>query len=87
MIFTVLNEFLMLQPYRDQCFLQYFPEYDFVYAHDPQKVCRTGDTVLLKKLPERMTTLITHKVDKVVYPLGDVTDPVTGKKVAFTHYQ
>lgn len=43
--------------------------------------------MLLKKLPERMTTLITHKVDKVVYPLGDVTDPVTGKKVAFTHYQ
>ncbi|XP_034237105.1 28S ribosomal protein S17, mitochondrial [Thrips palmi] len=65
----------------------YFPEYEYIYAHDPQKICKTGDSVLLKKLPEKLTTLITHEVDRVVYPLGDVTDPVTGKKVTFNHYR
>lgn len=58
-----------------------------MYAHDPEKKCKTGDMVLLHKLPEKMTTLITHKVNRVVYPLGDITDPLTGKKVAFIHYR
>jgi small subunit ribosomal protein S17 len=38
--------------------------------------------VLIQELPEKLTTYITHKVLKVVYPLGDVTDPITNKKVA-----
>lgn len=25
--------------------------------------------------------MITHKVKEVIYPLGDITDPLTGKKV------
>lgn len=28
-----------------------------------------------------MTRLITHEVKEVVYKLGDITDPLTGKKV------
>ncbi|KAK3908663.1 28S ribosomal protein S17, mitochondrial [Frankliniella fusca] len=65
----------------------YFNEYEYIFAHDPQKICKNGDTVLLKKLPEKLTTLITHKVDRIIYPLGDITDPVTGKKVTFIHYR
>jgi len=38
--------------------------------------------VLIQELSEKLTTHITHKVLKVVYPLGDVTDPISNKKVA-----
>ncbi|CAG9813140.1 unnamed protein product [Phaedon cochleariae] len=59
----------------------YFPKHEFVYAHDPEKKCKTGDMVLIEQLPQKLTRLITHKVKHVLYPLGDVTDPITGKKV------
>lgn len=52
-----------------------------MYAHDPDHLCKSGDIVLIEELPEKLTLLITHKVNKVVYPLGDITDPITGKKV------
>jgi len=38
--------------------------------------------VLIQELPEKLTTHITHQVLEVVYPLGDVTDPISNKKVA-----
>lgn len=34
-----------------------------------------------------MTTLITHSVEKIVYPLGDITDPITGKKCVAGKYR
>ncbi|CAB0033599.1 unnamed protein product [Trichogramma brassicae] len=58
-----------------------------VFAHDPEKKCKTGDTILVRQLPEKMTRLITHEVVDVIYPLGDVTDPITGKKVAAGVYR
>lgn len=84
---TNASKFKVKRAVMDKFLNMYFTEYDYVYAHDPQKVCKTGDTVLLSKLPSKLTTLITHKVDKIVYPLGDVTDPVTGKKVTFNYYR
>ncbi|KAF5274630.1 hypothetical protein FQR65_LT04330 [Abscondita terminalis] len=65
----------------DQNLLMYFRKDDFVYALDPEKKCKTGDIVLIEKCPEPITRLITHKVKEVVYPLGDIIDPFTGKKV------
>ncbi|XP_067630483.1 small ribosomal subunit protein uS17m [Eurosta solidaginis] len=65
----------------------YFDKYEFLFAHDPEKVCKTGDIVLISELPQRLTRLITHKVEKVVYPLGDITDPLTGKKVVVGKYR
>nr|XP_022904633.1 28S ribosomal protein S17, mitochondrial [Onthophagus taurus] len=65
----------------DQNLLMYFRKDEFIYAHDPQKQCKTGDVVLIEALPERLTRLVTHKVNKIVYRLGDVTDPLTNKKV------
>ncbi|XP_012527707.2 28S ribosomal protein S17, mitochondrial [Monomorium pharaonis] len=65
----------------------YFKENDFIYAHDPKKLCKTGDVVLIKTLPEKLTRLITHEVVEVVYPLGDIVDPVTGKKVIASKYR
>lgn len=63
-------------------FLQYFHKDEVYYAHDPEQQCKTGDVVLIQELPEKLTTYITHQVLKVVYPLGDVTDPISNKKVA-----
>lgn len=60
--------------------LQYFKEDEFVFAHDPEKICKTGDIVLIKELPQKLTRLITFSVENVVYPLGDITDPISGKK-------
>ncbi|KAH8389720.1 28S ribosomal protein S17, mitochondrial [Drosophila serrata] len=65
----------------------YFKKDEFYFAHDPQKVCKTGDVVLIRELPERLSRLITHAVEKVVYPLGDITDPLTGKKVVVGKYR
>ncbi|KAK5647417.1 hypothetical protein RI129_002309 [Pyrocoelia pectoralis] len=65
----------------DTNLLMYFRTWEFVYALDPEKKCKTGDVVLIEKCPEQLTRLITHKVKEIVYPHGDVIDPLTGKKV------
>lgn len=68
------------------CF-QYFRKDEFYYCHDPEKICKTGDIVLIQALPQKLTKLITHEVKEVVYPFGDITDPITGKKVAKERYR
>lgn len=67
--------------------LQYFPKEEYVYAFDPEKKCKTGDVVLIEQLPKKMTRLITHQVKEVIFPLGDVKDPLTGKKVVVGKYR
>ncbi|XP_011703285.1 PREDICTED: 28S ribosomal protein S17, mitochondrial [Wasmannia auropunctata] len=65
----------------------YFRENTFVYANDPKKVCKIGDVILIKTLPEKLTRLITHEVVEVIYPLGDIIDPITGKGVVANKYR
>ncbi|KAL6266680.1 hypothetical protein P5V15_003744 [Pogonomyrmex californicus] len=65
----------------------HFKEHDFVYANDPNRLCKTGDVILIKTLPKKLTRLITHEVVEVIYPLGDIVDPVTGKEVIVTKYR
>lgn len=71
----------------DRNILMYFKENDIIYAHDPEQKCNIGDIVLIQSLPEKLTRLITHKVIDVVYPLGDIVDPITGKKVVAGKYR
>lgn len=71
----------------DKNLLMYFRKDEFIYAHDPEKKCKSGDVVLVQELPEKLTKLITHKVLQVVHPLGDITDPITGKKVVVGKYR
>lgn len=42
---------------------------------------------MIKELPQKLTRLITHKIEEIVFPLGDVTDPVTGKKCVVGKYR
>lgn len=58
-----------------------------MYAYDPEKSVKTGDIVLVSQMPEKKTTLITHAVEKILYRLGDVIDPITGKPVVGTQYR
>ncbi|CAG9795607.1 unnamed protein product [Diatraea saccharalis] len=71
----------------DENLLMYFKKDEFYYCHDPDKKCQTGDIVLIESLPQKLTKLITHQIKEVVYPFGDITDPVTGKKVAKERYR
>ncbi|XP_029047374.1 28S ribosomal protein S17, mitochondrial [Osmia bicornis bicornis] len=71
----------------DDYLSMHFPTFEFVYATDPEKLCKTGDTVLIQNLPEKLTRFITHKIVEVIYPLGNVIDPVTGKPVIAAKYR
>lgn len=66
---------------------QYFKKFDTVYAYDPLKKCKSGDIVLIKELPEKVTTLITHSVEEIVHKKGDIICPITNKPVVFTKYR
>nr|CAG4649782.1 EOG090X0GMQ [Scapholeberis mucronata] len=65
----------------------HFSKHETVYAHDPSNCCKPGDVVLIDKLPQRLSKNVTHQVNKVVYPFGDITDPITNKKVVAGKYR
>lgn len=71
----------------DTNLLMYFKKVEQVYAYDPYKICKSGDIVLIEELPQKMSRLITYKVKEVVYPLGDITDPISGKKVVASSFR
>lgn len=58
-----------------------------MFAHDPDQKCKVGDVVLVKELPAKLTRLITHSVEEIVFQYGDITDPITGKKVVVGEYR
>ena len=58
-----------------------------MYAHDPDKQCKTGDYVLIRELDQRLTRVITHEVVKVVYKYGDMVEPTTGRKCVYNRYR
>lgn len=66
---------------------QYFKSDAYVFAHDPNKLCKSGDIVLIRELPQKMTKLITHAVDRIVHQYGDIVDPITGKAVVVGKYR
>lgn len=67
--------------------MQFFEEQTSVFAYDPEKNVKTGDIVLVRQLSEKKTTLITHAIEKIVYRLGDVIDPITQKPVVRDEYR
>lgn len=45
-----------------------------------------GDIVLLKALPEPRSKHVKHELAEIVYKVGQVVDPLTGKRVAGTEF-
>ncbi|XP_005987596.1 28S ribosomal protein S17, mitochondrial [Latimeria chalumnae] len=69
---------LVLDPY----LLKYFNKRKTYFTHDPLQQCTVGDIVLLKALPERRTKHVKHELAQIVYKVGNVIDPVTGRACA-----
>ncbi|KAI1902799.1 hypothetical protein AGOR_G00019840 [Albula goreensis] len=69
---------LVLDPY----LLKYYNKRKTYFAHDGLEQCTVGDVVLLKALPERRAKHVTHELAEIVYKVGNVVDPLTGKRVA-----
>ncbi|CAM4670826.1 hypothetical protein PO909_008396 [Leuciscus waleckii] len=73
---------LVLDPY----LLKYYNKRKTYFAHDALEQCTVGDVVLLKALPEKRSKHVKHELSEVVYKVGQVVDPLTGKRVAGKQY-
>lgn len=73
---------LVLDPY----LLKYFNKRKTYFAHDALQQCTVGDIVLLKALPVARTKHVKHELAEIVFKVGQVIDPVSGKPCAGTAY-
>nr|XP_020491251.1 28S ribosomal protein S17, mitochondrial [Labrus bergylta] len=73
---------LVLDPY----LLKYYNKRKTYFAHDALQQSTIGDIVLLKALPEGRSKHVKHELVDIVYKVGRVVDPLTGKKVAGTEF-
>ncbi|XP_071758975.1 small ribosomal subunit protein uS17m [Centroberyx gerrardi] len=73
---------LVLDPY----LLKYYNKRKTYFAHDALQQCTVGDIVLLKALPEPRSKHVKHELAEIVYKVGRVVDPLTGKKVEGTEF-
>uniref|UniRef100_A0A8D3CXQ1 Mitochondrial ribosomal protein S17 n=2 Tax=Scophthalmus maximus TaxID=52904 RepID=A0A8D3CXQ1_SCOMX len=74
---------LVLDPY----LLKYYNKRKTYFAHDALRQCTVGDIVLLKALPEARSKHVKHELAEIVYKVGRVVDPLTGKSVAGTEFR
>ena len=65
---------------------QYYNKRKTYFAHDALQQCTVGDIVLLKALPEARSKHVKHELSDIVYKVGRVVDPLTGKRVAGTEF-
>lgn len=65
---------------------QYHNKRKTYFAHDALQQCTMGDIVLLKALPEPRSKHVKHELAEIVYKVGQVVDPLTGKRVAGTEF-
>ncbi|XP_067394038.1 small ribosomal subunit protein uS17m [Emydura macquarii macquarii] len=73
---------LVLDPY----LLKFYNKRKTYFAHDPLQQCIVGDIVLLKALPEPRAKHVKHELSEIVFKVGNVIDPVTGKACAGTTF-
>ncbi|KAF1630121.1 UNVERIFIED_CONTAM: 28S ribosomal protein S17, mitochondrial, partial [Eudyptes pachyrhynchus] len=73
---------LVLDPY----LLKYFNKRKTYFAHDALQQCSVGDIVLLRALPVPRSKHVKHELAEIIFKVGRVIDPVTGKPCAGTAY-
>jgi hypothetical protein len=66
--------------------LQYFNKEAQLWAADPNQKYGVGDLVLIKKLPEPQSADVRHYVAEPVFHVGNVVDPVTGRRCRGPNY-
>ena len=54
-----------------------------------EKWCKTGDMVIISQLQQSEKTAkdVTHKVQELVFKLGDIKDPISGEMVVGPDYR
>lgn len=65
---------------------KYYNKRKTYFAHDALEQCTVGDVVLLKALSEKRSKHVKHELSEVVYKVGQIVDPLTGKRVAGKQY-
>ncbi|KAM7148526.1 small ribosomal subunit protein uS17m-like [Molossus nigricans] len=73
---------LVLDPY----LLKHFNKQKTYFDHDAFQQCTVGDIMLLKALPVPRTKHVKHELAEIIFKVGQVIDPVTGKLCAGTTY-
>ena len=53
---------------------------------DKDNACRVGDIVLLSQLPEAVNRFSSYEVKEIVYKVGEVVDPVSGRRCRGTEF-
>lgn len=64
----------------------YFNKEEQLWAADPDQKYNVGDLVLVKKLSEPEIKDVNHFVAETVFPIGNVIDPVTGRRCRGPQY-
>ena len=67
-------------------YFQYFSKYTKHWASDPEGSTDVGDFVYMKKLKQPASDRVHHYIKEVVFKLGAVVDPITGKRCRGTEY-
>ncbi|XP_038177993.1 28S ribosomal protein S17, mitochondrial-like [Arvicola amphibius] len=70
----------------DPCLLKYFNTWKTSFAYDAHQQCSVGDIVLLGALPVMGSKRVKHELAEIIFKVGRVIDPVTGKPCAGTAY-
>lgn len=65
---------------------KYFNSRKHYWAVEENIKTKIGDIVLLERLPQKLTPLVSHGIKEMVFELGAVVDPVTGQKCRGTAY-
>ncbi|OQR71601.1 28S ribosomal protein S17 [Tropilaelaps mercedesae] len=53
---------------------------------DENENSRPGNWVLIEELPERMSLKVNHRIKKTIFLIGNIIDPLTGKKCLQTEF-
>nr|XP_044628543.1 28S ribosomal protein S17, mitochondrial-like [Equus asinus] len=66
--------------------LKYFNKQKTYFAHDALQQCTAGDVELLKALPVPRMKHVKHELAEIIFKVGQVIDPLTGKLCAGAPY-
>uniref|UniRef100_A0A2K5D032 Small ribosomal subunit protein uS17m n=1 Tax=Aotus nancymaae TaxID=37293 RepID=A0A2K5D032_AOTNA len=68
----------------DLYLLKHYNKRKTYFAHDARQQCTVGDIVLLRALPVPRTKHLKHELAEIIFKVGKVIEPVTGKPCAGT---
>jgi len=64
----------------------YYNTEEKYWVSDPEMKCQVGDMVLIRQLDEPLSVDVKHKVQEVVFPVGNIIEPSTGRRCRGVEY-